>query len=127
MTAQHTTDVPVTIHADPPAVRLDHDGVLRVGPTRMLLDLVVHAYQAGATAERIAESYPGVGLRDVYGAIAYYLRHTDEIDRYLERRQQEAEQLRATIEEELGSTADLYRRLRERQSKREEESRQGGA
>ena len=124
-TQQATASVPLTVHADPPAVRLDNDGVLRVGPTRLLIDLVVCAYQAGATAERIAESYPGVDLKDVYGAIAYYLRHTDEIDRYLERRQREAEQLRAKIEAELGSTADLYRRLRERQAKREEESRQG--
>ena len=127
MTTQQTTaGAPLTVHADPPAVRLDNDGVLRVGPTRLLIDLVVRAYQAGETAERIAENYPGVDLKDVYGAIAYYLRHTDEIDRYLERRECEAEQLRAKIEAELGSTADLYRRLRERQAKREEESRHGG-
>ncbi|HEX6984379.1 MAG TPA: DUF433 domain-containing protein [Planctomycetaceae bacterium] len=125
MTTQHApaADAAFQVHHDPPAVRLDGDGVLRVGPTRLLMDLVVRAYQAGATAERIAESFPGTDLRDIYGAIAYYLRHTDEVDRYLERREREAERLRETIESELGSSADLYRRLRERQAEREAEPR----
>lgn len=113
-----TTGPPPTIHADPPVVRVDADGVLRVGPTRLLMDLVVHAYQDGATAERIAECYPGVDLKDVYGAIAYYLRHTNEIDRYLDRREQVAEQLRRKLEQEGLSDPDLGRRLKERYAAR---------
>jgi hypothetical protein len=39
-------------------------------------------------------------LADVYGVIAYYLRHRDEVGIYLKRREEEAEALRAMIEAE---------------------------
>ena len=70
-------------------IRADEHGRLRVGNTRVLLDLVIYAYRRGVTPEGIIESYPSLSLDDVYLAIGYYLRHREEIDTYL--RQQEAE------------------------------------
>ncbi len=67
----------------------DEHGRLRVGSTRVLLDLVIYAYWRGATPESIIQSYPSLSLDDVYLAIGYYLRHRAEIDTYLH--QQEAE------------------------------------
>ncbi len=87
---------PLTI--DPLPVQMDKEGVLRVGGTRVTLDTVVHAFKKGATAEEIAEQYSALDLADVYGAISYYLRHRAEIDRYLEKREREAEDLRREIE-----------------------------
>lgn len=70
-------------------IRRDEQGRLRIGDTRVLLDLVIYAYWRGQTPEAIIESFPSLSLDDVYLAIGYYLRHRTEIDAYL--RQQEAE------------------------------------
>jgi uncharacterized protein (DUF433 family) len=71
------------------------DGVVVVTGTRVSLDLIVAAFQSGATAEEIAHQYPSVPLADVYAAITYYLRHRDEVDSYLELRRQQREAVRA--------------------------------
>ena len=72
-------------------IRSDEDGRLRVGNTRVLLDLVIYAYWRGATPESITESYPTLSLDDVYLAIGYYLRHRAEVDAYLQQQEAEAE------------------------------------
>jgi hypothetical protein len=46
----------------------------------------------------MVRAYDVLVLADVYGAIAYYLRHREEVQGYLTRRQEEAEVLRAKIE-----------------------------
>lgn len=72
----------------------DVDGVIRVGTTRVTLDTVIWAFLDGATAEEIAHQYPSLDLADVYSVIGYYLRRRAEIDAYLHRRQELAEQVR---------------------------------
>jgi uncharacterized protein (DUF433 family) len=77
------------------------EGAVVVSGTRVSLDLIVAAFTSGATAEEIAQQYPAVGLADVYAAITYYLRHRDEVVAYLDRRLQQAEQIRAENERRL--------------------------
>jgi len=79
-------------------LREDEYGAIRVGNTRMLLDLVIHAFRDGASAEGIVESYVALNLADVYAIISYYLSHPEPIDAYLRRREKEAEAIRAKIE-----------------------------
>lgn len=87
------------IHQDPVPLRIDEGGAVRVGNTRVLFDLVVQAFQQGGTPEEIAhEMYETLELSDVFAVIAYYLRHKDEVDRHLQQRNAEAEQLRQRIE-----------------------------
>jgi len=64
---------------------VDAHGVLRVGNTRVTLDTVL-AVLADAAAEKIVRQYPSPHLADVYSVIGYYLRHTAEIDMYLQQR-----------------------------------------
>jgi uncharacterized protein (DUF433 family) len=75
-------------------IQTDTDGVIRVGGTRVTLDTVVAAFDAGATAEEIIQQYPSVTLADVYSVIAYYLRHQSQVRAYLAERQKEAAQVR---------------------------------
>jgi uncharacterized protein (DUF433 family) len=82
------------IHADPVPLRIDADGEVRVGGTRLLLDLVVQAIREGIAPETIVQMYSSLQLADVHAVIAYYLRHQPEVDEYLRRREQEAEQVR---------------------------------
>lgn len=67
-------------------VHTDVDGVIRIGGTRVTLDTIVGASEAGATAEEIVQRYPSVGPADVYAVIAYYLGHRAELAEYLDRR-----------------------------------------
>jgi uncharacterized protein (DUF433 family) len=88
------------LHIDPPSLRLDEGGADRVGNSRISLDLVVEQYESGVTPEDMVRAYDTLVLADVYGVIAYYLRHRDEVRAYLKRRAEEAEALRAKIEGE---------------------------
>ena len=76
----------------------DADGVIRVSNTRVTLDTIVTAFKEGATAEEIAQQYPTVPLADIYYIIGYYLRRRKEVEEYLEKRKQEADELQQQIE-----------------------------
>ncbi len=52
---------------------------------------------AGSTPEEIAIQFSVLRLEDIYSAIAYYLNHRQEIDSYLEQRNQQAQQLRQQL------------------------------
>src|SRR5438445_7550189 len=86
------------LQADPPPLRVDEGGAVRVGKSRISLDLVVEQYENGMTPEDMVRAYDTLVLADVYAVIAYYLQHRDEVRPYLKRRQEEAEGLRAKIE-----------------------------
>ena len=66
-------------------------GVYRITDTHVSLDSIVHAWWAGQSAETIAQSFPGLTLEQIYGAITFYLAHKEEIDRYLEQQRADYE------------------------------------
>ena len=105
---------PMTIHtlvAEIPPLRTDETGAIRVGTSRVLLELVIRAFDDGSTPESIVQRYPTTGLSEVYAAIAYYLRHPDEVRGYLEDREQQAEQTRRQIDERQGDLSAIRQRL----------------
>jgi uncharacterized protein (DUF433 family) len=59
------------------------NGGYRVAGTRISLDSVIHAWWNGRLPEAIVADFPGLTLEQVHGAIAYYLGHRSEVDRYL--------------------------------------------
>lgn len=79
-------------------IRVDKDGRIRVGQTRVLLDLIIYSFRLGQTPETITEQYPVLSLDDVYLAIGYYLRHQSEVDEYLRVQEAEAEAFRCEYE-----------------------------
>jgi len=72
-----------TAKVEAPPIREDGHGALRVGDSRVLVELVVLAFKHGATPETIVQQYPTLSLSDTYAVIAYYLRHPDEIETYM--------------------------------------------
>ena len=100
-----------TAQAEAPPLREDASGALRVGESRVLLGLVIRAFQDGATPETIVERYATLALPDVYAVIAYYLRHRGEIEEYLARREQKAEEVRQRIENQQGDLSEIRARL----------------
>ncbi len=94
----------------------DGTGTVRVTGSRVTLDTLVAAFKRGATAEQIQDSFPSLSLRQIYGAIAYYLDHQDDVQAYLRDRQAEAETLRQQIESQ-----PQYKEFRERIRRRRAE------
>jgi uncharacterized protein (DUF433 family) len=90
----------LSLHSEPHPLRLDEGGVVRVGKSRVSLDIVVEQYENGMTPEDLVRTYDTLVLADVHAAIAYYLRHRDEVRAYLKRREMEAGALRAKTESE---------------------------
>lgn len=93
----------------------DADGVYRVAGGRVTLDLIVRAFNRGATAEEIVQDFPSLELSDVYQVIGYYLKHGSELRPYLEQREAEEQKLLAT-EAPNWSPAGLRARLLARQN-----------
>lgn len=82
-----------------PPLREDETGAIRVGDSRVLLELVIRAFQDGASPESIVQRYSTLSLSDVYTTIGYYLRHQQEIESYLNEREQLAESIRQRFSE----------------------------
>jgi uncharacterized protein (DUF433 family) len=103
--------VTFTVQSEAPPLREDASGALRVGQSHVLLELVIRAFQDGATPESIAQRYATLALPDVYTVIAYYLRHRNEVEPYLARREQQAEEARQRIESQQGDLSEIRARL----------------
>src|SRR2546423_11141195 len=91
-----TNELP--LHAEPPPLRSDEGGTVRIGKSRVSLDLVIEQYENGMTPEDLVRAYDTLDLADVYAVIAYYLRHRDEVRSYLKRRAEGADAPRAAHE-----------------------------
>src|SRR2546430_12004025 len=100
-----------TVQVESPPLREDAAGALRVGNSRVLLELVIHAFQDGATPETIVQRYSTLALSDVYAVVTYYLRHRTEVEEYLARREQKAEEVGIRIESHQGDLSQIRSRL----------------
>jgi uncharacterized protein (DUF433 family) len=107
-----------TISFDPTGVplRFDPHGAIRVGHTRVLLDVILHEFDSGATPEEIVDCYEGLELADVYSVLGYCLRNRTAINEYLRQREVEADAIRRTIEADQPSRSNLRARLLARQT-----------
>lgn len=103
----------VVLHSDSswPPLRIDETGTIRVGATRVTLDVLLADYLGGMTPEQIVAELDTLTLADVYGAIAYYLQYRAEVDEYLRQRKIEADALRRRIEEAQPQRANLKAEL----------------
>lgn len=84
----------LVVVAEPAPLHTNADGVVRVGKTRVTLDTVIAVFKQGTTAEEIVYRYPSLRLADVYAAIAFYLNHQQEVETYLQIRQQQTQEIR---------------------------------
>ncbi|MBW3623606.1 MAG: DUF433 domain-containing protein [Armatimonadetes bacterium] len=87
----------------------ERENALWIAGTRVSLDSIVYAYREGRSPENIVHHYPAVTLEQVYGAIAFYLSHQDEIDAYLKDGEVQSETLRQETHEK---NAALVRKVR---------------
>jgi uncharacterized protein (DUF433 family) len=79
-------------------LRWDEDGGLRVGRTRVTLDVMLSFFNQGCSPKEIVRKLPTLALADVEAVIDYYLSHREEVNAYLQRREEEAVEIRRKIE-----------------------------
>jgi uncharacterized protein (DUF433 family) len=70
------------------------DGGYFIKDARVSLDSVVYAYLRGESPEGIAESFPALGLEQIFGALAFYVANREIVDDYLSEGRSEFEMLR---------------------------------
>jgi uncharacterized protein (DUF433 family) len=109
----------VVLRTDPLPLRVDESGSIRVGSSRVTLDVLIADYQNGLSAEEIVRRLDTLNLADVHAAIAYYLRHRDEVEEYLRKRKANADALRAQIEAGQNDRMNLKAKLQERLASQE--------
>ena len=90
------------IVADSVPMAVDENGIVRIAGTRVTLDTIIGAYNRGDTPEEIFEGFPSISMADIHSVIAYYLRHQEDVDRYLAENDREAEEQRRLYEAEYG-------------------------
>ena len=112
----------ITLYTDPLPLRVDETGTIRIGPSRVTLDVLLADYFNGISPEAIVRELDTLKLADVHGAIAYYWRHQEEIDEYLRTRRARADELRRKIEAEHPDRAGLKAMLLARLAQRNGES-----
>jgi len=95
-------------------LRQDESGAIRLGTSRVTLDVVLADYKSGLTPEEIVRQLDTLNLADVYAVIAYYHRFREEVEQYLRRREAEAEALRREIEAGQPDRGELKARLASR-------------
>jgi len=81
-----------------------------INDTRVSLDSVVYAFLRGESPEGIAESFPALGLEQIFGALAFYIANREVVDQYLRQGQEEFGALR---EQARRNNPGLYRKLAE--------------
>ncbi|MEO1670356.1 MAG: DUF433 domain-containing protein [Cyanobacteria bacterium J06631_2] len=81
-----------------PPLREDKTGAIRVGKSRVLFEMVIHAFQDGSSPETIVDDYSTLALSDVYGAIAFYLENKDAVEAYLNQREELAESVKQRLQ-----------------------------
>jgi uncharacterized protein (DUF433 family) len=113
--------MPLTIQAEAPPLRADEAGAVRVGNTRVLFVLVVRAFQNGAAPEDIIRMYETLNLADAYAAVAYYLRHREEVEAYLAEYGRQAEEVWEKIRARQGDQSEVRKRLLARKATLEAE------
>jgi len=87
----------LVLEREAPPLREDETGAIRVGNSRVLLEIVVRAFQDGVSPESIVQRYSTLSLSDVYNTIGYYLRHRGAVETYLNQREQLAESVQQRL------------------------------
>jgi hypothetical protein len=86
-----------------------------VAATRVPLNTVVAAFEAGATPEEICQRFPTLALADVYAVIGYSLRIRPAVEASLRRREAEAAGVRREAEARDDPSGPRARLLARRQ------------
>jgi len=89
-------------------------GKPRIDGTRIAVEHIAIAYNAGQSTDEIVESYQGITHADVFAALAYYYDQKAEMDEKIKHDEQAYEKL---YRENVVQTSRLRKKLKERGKK----------
>jgi uncharacterized protein (DUF433 family) len=101
----------LVLERETPPLQEDTTGAIRVGNSRVLLETVIRAFQDGASPESIVHRYSSLSLSDTYNVIGYYLRHQDNVEEYLDQREQLAGSVQQKLSEIQPDLSSIRSRL----------------
>jgi uncharacterized protein (DUF433 family) len=84
------------------------NGGFYVAATRVSLDSIVYSFKAGDSPETNRQNFSSLTLEQVYGAIAFYLAHEQEVDANVREGEAEVER---SVPPLSASRPELYARL----------------
>jgi uncharacterized protein (DUF433 family) len=79
-------------------LRVEDSGQVRVGGTRVTLDVVVGQFKRGRSPKQIQRSFDTLKLADIYATVAYYLYNQGAVEAYLRERERIGEEIRRQTE-----------------------------
>jgi len=103
------------VAAPPLPVRVEPNGAVRIGDTRVTLEVVLEAFLQGETPEQVVEGYPTLSLADVCCLYAYYCANTQLFEEYLESSRQQSQAIREAIESAY-PTESLRKRIKQKRA-----------
>src|SRR5450432_2199437 len=84
------------------------NGGFYVAGTRVSLDSIVYSFRAGDSPETIRQNFSSLTLEQVYGAIAFYLAHRQEVASNIREGEEEVQRSVPPLSQ---SRPELYARL----------------
>ena len=96
-----------------PYILMDSKGAMRVGIAGVELDGIVAAFEIGESPESIQRQYPALLLEEVYGAIAHYLGHREEVTDYPKRQDEVWKMWRSKLELNPDPLIERLKKVRE--------------
>ena len=84
------------------------NGGFYIAGTRVSLDSIVYSFKTGDSPETIRQNFSSLTLEQVYGAIAFYLAHEQEVDANIREGEEEIQRSVPPLRE---SRPELYARL----------------
>src|SRR3954468_14379969 len=84
------------------------NGGFYIAGTRVSLDSIVYSFKSGDSPETIRQNFSSLTLEQVYGAIAFYLAHEQEVDANI---REGEEHLQRSVRHLSESRPELYTRL----------------
>jgi len=99
------------------------DGSIRVQGTRLLLAMIITAFQQGNTPDVINDCFPSASVTQIEAVIDWYLNNQSVADAYLDEYYAEGERLRLEIQStpEYKAHSEILKRKREEFLRRKEE------
>jgi len=114
-----TDKTPLKLDEDPMYIEFRNGGYYVAG-TPISLESLVHQFKEGLSVETIQrECFPALTLEQVYGVCTYYLRHREDVERYLQEVEQDLDRISVRLDAKypgLLKSREHISELRERAS-----------
>lgn len=91
----------LTLAADPLPLSTDEHGRIRIAGKRVFLEIFINTLNQGLSPNEMIEHFDMLDPADIHAVLAYYIRHRAEVDEYVRRKNEAADEMRKKIERDM--------------------------